>query len=189
MKTIKDYHDLYLKCDVLLLADIFEKFRNNSLKSYGLCSSYYLSTPALSWDAMFDMTKVGLEVISDADMYFFVGKGMRGESSYISKRHSDANNIYGTYYGPTQESKRITYLEANNLYGYGMSKFLLTIRFKWIDPQEFDLNKYTSNSSKVCVLEVAFECPKQLRKLHNDYPLARDKIEIKREILSSYWRC
>ena len=52
MKTMKDYHDLCLKCDVLLLADVFETFRNNSLKNYGLCSSPYLSTSALSCDAM-----------------------------------------------------------------------------------------------------------------------------------------
>ena len=52
MKTMRDCHELYLKCQVLLLADVFEKFRNNSLKNYGLCLSHYLSAPALSLDAM-----------------------------------------------------------------------------------------------------------------------------------------
>ena len=70
----------------------------------------------------------------------------------------------------------------NNLYGYAMYKFLLTIGFKWIDPIEFDLNKYTSSNSKGCVLEVDLEYPKELRKLHNNYPLAPYKIEIKREM-------
>ena len=56
MKTKKDYHDLYLNFDVFLLADVFEKFRNNSLKNYGLCSSHYLSAPGLSWDANLKMT-------------------------------------------------------------------------------------------------------------------------------------
>ena len=65
-----------------------------------------------------------------------------------------------------------------------MSKFLPTSSFKWIDPKEFDLNKYTSTSSKVCILETDFEYRKELRELHNDYPLAPDKIEIKREMLS-----
>ena len=68
MKTMKDYHNLYLKCDVLLLADVFEKFRNNSLKNYGLCPSHYLSAPALSCDAMLSMTKIKLELVSDSDM-------------------------------------------------------------------------------------------------------------------------
>ena len=58
----------YLKCDVLFLADVFEKIRNNSLKNYGLCASHYLSAPSLSWDAMLKMTKVGLELIPDPDM-------------------------------------------------------------------------------------------------------------------------
>ena len=59
-----------------------------------------------------------------------------------------------------------------------MSKFHATSGFKWIDPKEFDLNKYTSNSSKACVLGVDLEYPKELRELHNGYPLAPDKIEI-----------
>ena len=70
MKTIKDYSGLYLKCDVLLLAGVFEKFRNSILKNYGLYPSHYLITPALSWDAMLSKAKVELELISDADMYF-----------------------------------------------------------------------------------------------------------------------
>ena len=78
------------------------------------------------------------------------------------------------------------HLDANNLYGYAMPKFLPTDGFKWIDPNEFDLNKYTSNSLKECVLEVDFEYPKELHKLYNDYTLAPDKIEIKREMLCQY---
>ena len=64
-----------------------------------------------------------------------------------------------------------------------MSTFLPTSSFKWIDPKEIDLNKYTSNSSKGCVLEVYLEYPKELGGLHNDFPLVPDKIEIKRKML------
>ena len=67
-----------------------------------------------------------------------------------------------------------------------MSKFPPTGRFKWIDPKEFELNKYTSNSSKGCVLQVDLEYPKELCKLHNDYLLAPDEIEIKEEMLFKY---
>ena len=74
MRKIKDYYDLYLKCDILMLADVFEKFRNNSLKNYGLCPSHYMRAPALSWDAMLNMTKIKLEVISDPDPYIFFEK-------------------------------------------------------------------------------------------------------------------
>ena len=68
MKTMRDYHELYLKCDALLSADVFEKFRSNSLKDYGLCPSHYLSAPGLSWDAMLKMTKIELELILDPGM-------------------------------------------------------------------------------------------------------------------------
>ena len=85
MKKKKNYYNLYLKCDVLLLADAFEKFTSNSLKNYGLCLSHYLSAPALSWDAMINMTKVELELIPGPDMYLFFEKYMRGGVSYNSK--------------------------------------------------------------------------------------------------------
>ena len=67
-----------------------------------------------------------------------------------------------------------------------MSKFLPTSELKWIDPKEFDLKKYIRNSLKGNVFEVDLEYPKELHELHNNYPLAPDKIEILRETLSEY---
>ena len=174
MKTDERYHDLYLKCEVLLLADAFEKFKNNSLD--GLRPYHYLSASVLSWDAMFNMAKVKLELIPDPDMYIFFQKGTRGGVSYISDRIKNQE----------LESNHNIYLDALKLYGHAMSTFLPTSGFKWIDPKEFELNKYTSNSSKGCVLEVDLEYPKELRELHNNYPLAPYKIEIKREMLWDY---
>ena len=80
---IKNYHNLYLKIDIFLLADVFKKFRNNSLKYYGLCPSHYLSALALKWDAMLNMTKVELELIPDAVIYLFFKKGLSDGISYI----------------------------------------------------------------------------------------------------------
>ena len=107
---------------------------------------------------------------------------MRDWVSYISKRYSKANNKYLKSADPKQESNYIIYLDANNLYGYAMSKFLLTSRFKWIDRIEFDLNKCTSNSSKDWTLIADLKYPKELRELRKDYPLALDEIEIKLEV-------
>ena len=118
-------------------------------------------------------------------MYIFFEKGTRGGTSYIANRYNKTNNKY-SYYHPKQESKYIIYLNKNNLHGYAMSKFLPTSGFKWIDLKDFDLNEYISNSSKGCVLEVDLEYPKELWELHIDYPLAPDKIEIKREMLYEY---
>ena len=91
---MKDYHDLYLKCDVLLLANVFEKFRNNSLKNYGLYPKSLFGRNTLCLDAILNMTKVELELIPDADMYIFFEKCIRGVLCYISKRYSKANNRY-----------------------------------------------------------------------------------------------
>ena len=92
-------------------------------------------------------------------MNLFFEKRMKGGVSYISNRNSKAKNKYLKSYDPKQESKHIVYLNANNLCSYAMSKFLLTSVFKWIDPKEFNLNKYTTNSSKGCALEVDLEYP------------------------------
>ena len=98
---MKDYHDLYLESDALLLADVPEKFRNNSLKFF-LCLSNYFSAPSLSQNAIHSMAKV-IDLISDADVYLSV----RGQVSYISKRYSKGYNKYLKSYDPKQESKLI----------------------------------------------------------------------------------
>ena len=105
MKTMKDYRDLHLKGGVLLLADVFEKIRNNSLNNYRLYSRHHLSEPGLSWDAMLNMTKVELELIPDPDMYVAFEKGTRDGVSYISNRYSKVSNKYLKSYDPKQEWK------------------------------------------------------------------------------------
>ena len=112
MKKFKDYHNLYLKCNVLFLADVFDKFRNNNWKNYGVCPSHYLSAPGLSWDAMLKMTEFNLELILDLDMFIFFLKSARGGISYIK-------NLWNLLksYDPRQESKHIKFLDANSFYG------------------------------------------------------------------------
>ena len=119
-------------------------------------------------------------------MYIFFEKGMRVRVSCICNRYSKANNKYLKTYNPKQESKHIIYLEKNNLYGYAMSEFLPISGFKSIDPKEFGMKKYTTNNWKGWVYKVDLEYPKELQELHSDYPLAADKIEIKKEVLFSY---
>ena len=99
---------MYLKRDVLLFADVFEKCRDNSLKNYGLCRSHYLSTPAFSWDAMLNLAKVELELITAHHMYIFFEKGMRGRVSYISNRYSQASDKYLKSYNQ-KKNKKILY--------------------------------------------------------------------------------
>ena len=94
MKAMRDYHGLYLECDVLLLAGVFERFRNNSLKNYGLCPSHFSGAAALSWNAMLNMTKVEFKLIEDPCIYIFFVKDTRGGVSGISNRYSRSNNKY-----------------------------------------------------------------------------------------------
>ena len=105
----------WLVVEIFMLADVFEKFRNNRLKTYGLCLSHYLDSPVLSWDAMPSMAKVELKLIWDADMYLFFEKGMGGGLCYICKRFSKANNNYLKFYDPNQNQN--IYLSASNSNG------------------------------------------------------------------------
>ena len=79
---------------------------------------------------MLKMTKIELELISNIGMYVFVEKGMRGGISYIAKRFSKTNNKYMKSYDDSKSSKYIMYLDANNLYGWSMSQYLLYGKFK-----------------------------------------------------------
>ena len=111
------------------------------------------------------MTKIKVELIPEPDMCIFFEKGTRSGISCISNRYSKVNNKYLKSYDPKQESKHI-YLDANNLHGCAVFMFLITSEYMWIDPKESDWNKYTSNSSKGCILEFDLEYPKELWKLH-----------------------
>ena len=131
MNSMGDYHDLYLKTDVLLLADVFEKFIKTRLDSYGLDPYPYFSSPGLSWDAVLKMTGVELELINDIDMHLFIEKGMRG-ISYIAKKYNKANNKYMWGYDNDEKRVDIIYLDANNLYGWAMIQYLPYGGFEWL---------------------------------------------------------
>ena len=109
--TFEDFHNHYLKKDILLLADAFEKFISTCLKYYRLDHRHYFSAPGLSWDAMLKMTGVALEKYIDPDKYMLFQQGMRDGVSYINKRYSE-----------TSKNKHILYIDMNNLYGCAMSQ-------------------------------------------------------------------
>ena len=107
MKNIGDYHDHYLKKDVLLLTDIFEEFIDTCLKFYRLDYCYYFSSPGLNWDAMLKMTGLKSKKISDIDIYVFIEKWLRGGITYIAKRYAKANNKYMKNYDPKKKYQNI----------------------------------------------------------------------------------
>ena len=127
---------------------------------------------------MLKMTVVTLEKISDPDKSMFFEQGMRGRVSYINKRYSEAS-----------KNVNILYLDMNNLYGCAMRQYLPISNFKWvknIDKIEQKLMNIKNNSSTGYVLEVDLEYPQELHDIHNDYPLAPEKINIPKEWLSNY---
>ena len=186
-QTIKDYQDLYLKSDVLLLADVFENFRKTCLKHYNLDPAHYYTSPGLAWDACLKETGQQLELLHDYDMLMMFERGIRGGITHISKRYSEANNKYMKDYNPDQPSKFIQYLDANNLYGWAMTQSLPTHGFRWmkditkdkvIEILEKANSSMTNSVKKGYIFEVDLEYPQELWKSHNDYPLAPEKIKV-----------
>ena len=171
-KTIRDYLELYNKFDALLLADVFENFRDVCMKHYELDPAWYYTAPGLAWDAALKCTNTKLELLSDPDMVLMFKSGIRGGVSTISKRYAEANNKYmGESYDPNKPTKFISYLDINNLYGFSMGKPLPTNEFKWIDEDELE-NWKNMPDGHGCILEVDLEYDKKLHDLYNDYPLA-----------------
>ena len=186
IKTFKNYLKLYNISDVLLLADVFENFRDLCLKNYGLDPVHYYTAPGLAWDAMLKITNINLELLSDVDMLLMIEKGIRGGISIISNRYGKANNKYMEEYNEKEASKYLMYLDANNLYGCAMSEKLPTHGFKWLTDKEIK-NLYNQQIMQVwelnpCILEVDLEYPEELHDLHNDYPLCPERIECNKGV-------
>ena len=184
MKIFKEYHELYNITDVLLLADVFENFRDLCLKIYGLDPVYYFTAPGLAWDACLKVTGVQLELLSDPNMLLMFEKGIRGGISIISNRYGKANNKYlRKGYNKNLPSKYLMYLDANNLYGCAISEKLPTHGLKWLSGGEME-NLFNNQVLQVwekipCILEVDLEYPENLHDLHNDYPFCPERVECK----------
>ena len=184
----KTLGDLYVKTDVALLADVFENFRKLCLQQYGLDPAHYFTSPGLSWDALLKKTGVELELFTDLEMHMFVERGIRGGISMVSKRYAKANNPLVSDYNPSKPNSYIMYLDANNLYGWAMSKPLPKSGFKWkrVMPTEEEIMNKKENAKKGWILEVDLEYPAELHKEHNSYPLAPEKKIVKKENMSDY---
>ena len=178
-QTLQDYQDLYLKSDVLLLADVFENFRKTCLKHYRLDPCHYYTASGLAWDACLKETNQRLELLKDYDMLMMFEKGIRGGISHISKRYPEANNKYMKAYDQDKPSTYIQYLDANNRYGWAMSQKLPSHGFRWINLGKKVLNLLEKrDTNQGYIFEVDLEYPESLWESHNDYPLAPEKIKV-----------
>ena len=189
LQNMGEYHDLYLKTDILLLTDVFENFRKTCLTYYKLDPLHYISSPGLAWDAMLKMTGINLELITDIDMQLFIEKGLRGGISYIAHRHAEANNKCMKNFDPNKLSSYIMYLDANNLYGWAMSRPLPYGNFKWVDMDKVNgLDLLGKEKGVGHIYEVDLEYPEELHDLHNGYPCAAEKVKVSNDMLSDYCR-
>ncbi|XP_071578407.1 uncharacterized protein [Temnothorax nylanderi] len=184
VRDLGEYSDLYLKTDVLLLADIFENFRDTCVASYGLDPAHYYTLPGYTWDAMLRYTGVRFELLTDIDMVLFVERGIRGGLSQCSLRYARANNRHVPTYNSSQPTTYLMYYDVNNLYGWAMSESLPYANFQWLDdPENFDVTTVPADSDIGYILEVDLEYPPNLHDVHADLPLCptRDKPPGKRQ--------
>ena len=159
-KNLGDYHDIYVQSDVLLLADVFENFRDQCLKIYDLDPAHYLTLQNL---------------ITDQEILLMIQEGVRGGITQVITKYSEANNKYMENYDQNKGSSYLQYLDANNLYAWAMCNKLPAKNFDWCKDlsyvnQKFIKNYYENSSEKGCILEVDVEYPKKLQDEHKSLP-------------------
>ena len=182
LNNLGDYHDLYVKSDTLLHADVFENFRKAYIETYELDPPHFISLPGLAWQACLKKTEVELELFTDYDLLLMIEEGIRGGICHAVHRYAKANNRYMKDYNESKESSYILYLDTNNLYGAAMSEKLPMNGFKWVSDilgigKKF-VKSYNNNSSKGYILEVDVDYPSKLHKLHSDMPFLPERMKI-----------
>ena len=168
--------------DTLLLADVFENFRDMCIKVYGLDPAYFLSAPGLACQACLKKTRVKLELLKDMDILLMVKEGIRGGICHSMHRHARANNRYLKYYDKNKESPNIVYVDANNLYGWAMLQKLPVDGFEWVEDlsviDEDFIKNYDEDSDVGYIIEADIEYPKDLQSLHSDLPFLPERMNV-----------
>ena len=179
---------MYLKTDVLLLADIFEKFRSVCLKVYRLDPSHFYSAPNLSWESMLISTRVKLGLLQDIDMLLFFDRGIRGGINGVGElRHFTANNAHLDNFDPRQKTTFGPFYGVTSFYAGTMQKMMPLDNYKWNTEIIIEQILQTSENSSVgYFVEVDLKYPQYLRDLHNGLPLAPEKLIIRSPWLSPF---
>ena len=164
-----EYHDLYLRTDVILLINVFESFRRVCLENYGLDPLHFYTAPGLAWKACLKKTGIRLELLLDPDMLLMFERGIRGGITQSVHRWAAANNPYmGSEYDKSKPTKYLQYLDASNLYGWAMSQPLPTGGFHW--KMKMITDELSKRKDHGYLLEVDVAYPRELHDYHNDLP-------------------
>ena len=182
IKNMGEYHDLYLRKDVILLANVFESFRNVCMDNYGLDPTHFHTAPGLAWKACLKKTGIRLKLLQDPDMLLMFERGIRGEITQSVHRYAAANNPYMEEYDSNKPTNYLQYLDAKNLYGWAMSQPLPTGEFRWINCDNWDpkrlVDMFSAEKNHGYLLEVDVDYPKELHDLHNDIPFMCNKMKV-----------
>ena len=182
INNLGGYHDLYVRSDTLLLADIFENFRQSCLENYELDPAHFVSLPGLARKSCLKKTNVELELPTDYDMLLMVEEGIKGGICHAIQRYAKANNKYVKDYDGKKKSSYIQYLDANNLYGKAMTETLPVKGFRWMEDiskiDEDFVKVYNKNDNKGYILDVDVDYPSKLQNLHSDLPFLTEIIVI-----------
>ncbi|KAK5648360.1 hypothetical protein RI129_003252 [Pyrocoelia pectoralis] len=178
LETLGQYSDLYLKTDVLLLADVFENFRQTCLSAYQLDPLYYYTAPGLAFDAMLKITQVKLELFTDIDMVMLIETGIRGGVSQCSNRYAKANNKYmGESYDSSALTSYLIYYDVNNLYGRTMEEFLPYGEFSFVDEPNIECILNNPDDSDIgYIVNCDLDYPRELHESHSNLPLAPEHM-------------
>lgn len=189
--TLKDYMELYVMLDVVLLACVFEKYRVSTLTHFGLDPAHFVSTPSMCYNAMLKLTRVKLDMLPSTEMYLFFTSSIRGGLSGTAVRYAESNVHTAPDYNPNKPMSAILGFDANNLYGHSLSQSLPVKDFAWMTPEElraFDIHSVPTDGSTGYFLEVDLEYPPHLHDKHNNLPLAPEKRKVKAHDWSPYTR-
>ena len=182
INNLGEYHDLYVRSDTLLLADIFENFRQSCLENYELDPAHFVSLPGLAWQACLKKTNVELELLADYDMLLMVEEGIRGGICHAIQRYAKANNKYMKDYDREKMSSYIQYLVANKSYGKAMTEKLPVKGFRCMEDiskiDEDFVKVYNKNDNKGYILDVDVDYPSKLQNLHSDLPFLPERMVI-----------
>ena len=179
IRNLGDYHDLYLRTDVVLQANVYEAFRDTCLEHYKLDPAHFYTSPGLARKACLKCTGIKLELLTDPNMLLMFEQGIRGGITQAVHKYAAANNPYmGDKFDPNKDTTYVQHLDANNLYGWAMSQPLPTRGFRWVDVNPNEVSELATRVDKGCILEVDVSYPKELHNPHNDLPFMCERMKI-----------